>query len=137
MGRNDIIEDRFQIKGWNVLVLYECTCDDIDSIIETLKDINCPTIFIKEALDNLETCNLDTGLTYSNLTLKSSVIIINKTSSFEELINSISHEYFHLICHISKGLHIKNEEELATLNGNLNMRSYKIIEKLNQKVGSE
>jgi hypothetical protein len=47
-----------------------------------------------------------------------------------QLINTISHEYYHLICHLSKALNIKDEEELATLNGNLNMRSYKIVKKL-------
>ena len=71
------------------------------------------------------------------ITLKSSVIVINKTSSFSELINTISHEYYHLICHISKALDIKDEEKLAYLNGSLNMRSYNIIKDLERKVGSE
>jgi Zn-dependent peptidase ImmA (M78 family) len=88
-------------------------------------------------LNNLETCNLNIGLTYSNLKLESSVIIINKTSSFSQLINTIAHEYFHLICHIAKALDIEDEEKLAYLNGDLNMRSYNIIEKLSRKVGSE
>ena len=131
-----MIKDSFNIYNWNIIVLYECTCNDIDYIIETLKDINCPNKFIKEALNNLETCNLNIGLTYSNLGLKSSVIIINKTSSFAELINTIAHEYYHLICHISKSLEIEDEEKLAHLNGDLNMRSYKIVEKLKRKVGS-
>lgn len=77
-----MIKDEFIIYDWNVIILYECTCDDIDYIIETLKDIKCPNKYIKEALNNLETCNLNIGLTYSNTTLKSSVIIVNKTSSF-------------------------------------------------------
>jgi hypothetical protein len=77
-----MIIDEFSIKNWNVLILYECTCDNIDFIIETLKGIKCPNKYIREALENLETCNLNIGLTYSNIKLKSSVIIINKTSSF-------------------------------------------------------
>lgn len=132
-----MIKDKFSVKNWNVTVLYECTCDDIDSIIETLIDIKCPNKYIKEALDNLETCNLNIGLTYSNITLKSSVIVINKTSSFAQLINTIAHEYYHLICHISRALDITDEEELAYLNGDLNMRSYKIVEKLKNEVDSE
>lgn len=125
-----MIIDKFSIYNWDITILYETTCDDIDVIIQTLKDINCPNTYIKEALDNLEECKLNSGLTYSNLKLKSSVIVINKTSSFSQLINTIAHEYFHLICHISQVLNITNEEELANLNGNLNMRSYKIIENL-------
>lgn len=125
-----MIIDSFKIRGWEVKVFYECTCYDIDFIIETLREIHCPNRYLLEALDNLEECSLNSGLTYSNIKLKSSVIIINKTSSFSQLINTVSHEYFHLINHISKALNIEDEEELANLNGNLNMRSYKIVEKL-------
>ena len=132
-----MIKDSFIIKNWKVTILYECTCEDIDYIIETLKDIYCPNKYIKEALNNLETCNLNIGLTYSNITLKSSVIVINKTSSFNQLINTIFHEYFHLIMHISKALEIEDEEELAYLNGDLNMHSYNFVEKLKNKVVPE
>lgn len=125
-----MIKDNFSIYDWNVVILYQCSCDDIDSIIETLKEINCPTKYIIQALNNLKTCSLNIGLTYSNTLLKSSVIVINKTSSFAELINTISHEYYHLICHIQKALEIEDEEELAHLNGNLNMRSYNIVKVL-------
>jgi hypothetical protein len=31
-----MIVDKFIIYDWEVTVLYECTCDDIDIIIETL-----------------------------------------------------------------------------------------------------
>ena len=132
-----MIIDKFSIYNWRVTILYECTCDDIDYIIGILKDINCPNKYIKEALHNLQSCNLNIGLTYSNTNLQSSVIVVNKTSSFAQLINTIAHEYFHLICHISKILGIEDEEELAYLNGNLNMRSYKFIKKLEREVGSE
>ena len=132
-----MIIDKFSIYDWKITILYETTCDDIDFIIETLMDINCPKYYIERALDNLEECKLNSGLTYSNLKLESSVIIINKTSSFEQLINTIAHEYFHLISHISKILNIEDEEELANLNGNLNMRSYKLVRRLECEVGSE
>ena len=125
-----MIIDEFSIFNWKVTILYETTCDDIDFIIRALEDINCPQDYINRALDNLEECKLNSGLTYSNLRLKRSVIVINNTSSFSQLINTIAHEYYHLISHISKILNIEDEEELATLNGNLNMRSYQIVKKL-------
>ena len=128
-----MIKDIFYEYDWKITVLYETTCNNIDYIIETLSDIQCPKYYINRALDNLEECKLDSGLTYSNTSLKSSVIIINKTSSFAQLINTISHEYFHLICHISNVLEIEDEEELANLNGNLNMRSYNIVEDLRNR----
>ena len=128
-----MIIDKFSVYNWRITILYETTCDDIDFIIETLMDIKCPVKYINKALDNLEECKLNSGLTYSNIRLKSSVIIINKTSSFSQLINTIAHEYFHLICHISDVLEIKDEEKLANLNGNLNMRCYNIIEDLRNR----
>ena len=132
-----MIIDKFIIYDWEVTVLYECTCDDINIIIKTLQDINCPNKYIREALHNLQTCNLNIGLTYSNTQLQSSVIVVNKTSSFSQLINTIAHEYYHLICHVSKVLEIEDEEELAYLKGNLNMRSYNFVKKLEKEVGSE
>ena len=131
-----MIVDHINTNNWNITIIYEATCDDIDFIIETLKDIKCPIQYIDRALDNLENCKLNTGLTYSNLNLKSSVIIINKTSSVYQLINTISHEYYHLIRHISKVLDM-DEEELAHLNGNLNMYSYKTVSNIFKEVGSE
>ena len=131
-----MIVDSFYIYNWKVTILYECSCEDINFIIETLKDINCPNKYIKEAFNNLKSCSLNVGLTYSNTKQKSSVIVINKTSSFAQLINTVSHEYYHLICHIQRTLKIYDEEQLAYLNGDLNMRSYQFIEKLKNKVES-
>ena len=128
-----MIIDTFYKYSWKIKIFYECTCDDTDYIINALMDINCPSKYIKEAIDNLDSCNLNIGLTYSNLNLRSSVIVISKTSSFAQLINTVSHEYYHLICHISKTLKELDEEDFATLNGNLNMQSYKILEKINKK----
>lgn len=77
-----MIKDIFYEYDWKITVLYETTCNNIDYIIETLSDIQCPKYYINRALDNLEECKLNSGLTYSNSKLKSSVIIITKTSSF-------------------------------------------------------
>lgn len=120
-----MIKDVIYKYEWKITVLYDCTCDDIDYIIEALKEIRCPNKYIKEAINNLETCALNIGLTYSNINLKSSIIVINKTSSVAQLMNTVSHEYFHLVNHISKALDIKDEEQLAYLMGDLVMHSYK------------
>lgn len=132
-----MIEDTFKIKDWNICILYYCTCDDTDYIVETLMGINCPIQYINEAIDNIDSCNLNIGLTYSNLNLKSSVIVISKTSNFGQTINTISHEYYHLICHLSRFYEDLDEEELARIVGELNMKSYNFLQKSDLKVGSE
>lgn len=130
-----MISDQFDVGEWHILIFYETTCEDTDYIVEALLDINCPNKFIKEAVDNLDSCNLNIGLTYSNINLRSSVIVVSKTSSKAQLINTISHEYFHLIQHISKALKIEDEEELANLNGELNMKSAILLQRYFEKVG--
>lgn len=130
-----MIKDTFEIKDWSVTILYECTCEDTDYIVESLMDINCPAQYIKEAVDNIDSCNLNIGLTYSNINKKSSVIVVSKTSSIPQLINTIAHEYFHLICHLQIGLNIEDEEELAKLNGDLNMKSFSFLQINFEKVG--
>ena len=57
-----MIKDNFSVYDWNITILYDCTCKDIDDIIETLKEIYCPIKYIKEALNNLKSCKLNIGL---------------------------------------------------------------------------
>lgn len=130
-----MIKDAFSIKNWKVLILYDSTCDDTDYIVEALMDINCPKHYIKEAIDNIDSCNLDTGLTYSNLNRQSSVIVVSRTSSHSQFVNTITHEFFHLVCHMQIGLDIEEEEELAKLMGELNMMSYNFLQNNFDKVG--
>lgn len=125
-----MIKDEFSIRDFDITILYEVTCDNTNTVIKTLKEINCPKYFLNEALDNLDSCNLNTGLTYTNIKLRKSVIVISKTSSFGQLMNTITHEYYHLICHIQKVLSTYDEEDLAQLMGFLTMRSYNIIKDL-------
>lgn len=128
-----MIEDKFFIKDWKIKIMYECTYRDLDYIIEALEDIDCPDNLVKEATDNINTKDLNIGLTYSNLNLRSSIIMIGKTSSFSQFINTVSHEYYHLMCHLRKGFNNPKEEELANLTGNLNMHSYNFIKKIFKK----
>jgi len=37
-----MIVDHINTNNWNITVIYETTCDDIDFIIETLRNIKCP-----------------------------------------------------------------------------------------------
>lgn len=131
-----MIKDIVRIKDWKLIILYDCTRKDINTVIQNLERIDCPQVLIDKAIDNLGTSSLNAGLSYSNLDLKSSVIVVSRTSSVGEFINTISHEYYHLMCHLRSAYPYAEEEEFATLTGNLNMQSYKIIEELFFKVDS-
>lgn len=112
-----MIELDLHIKqyGWILHIIAECDCSDNGYIVEQLQQIDCPDQLVREALDNLETCNYNIGLTYSNNKNKESVMVICKTSNQEQLINTFTHECFHFVQH----LRISSEEEMATLIGNI------------------
>lgn len=111
---------------WQVYIFYRVTCYYTDEIIGLLKSIGCPEYKAREAYDNLMSCKLDTGVTYSNFRLRKSVMVISKTSSPEEFSNSIKHECRHLEDHIATAFRMPlGGEEVAYLAGYLGAKLYK------------
>ena len=73
-----------------------------------------------KAYENMTSCSLDTGLCFSNPTVRESVLVIAKTSSAAEFFNSYEHEYQHLKGHIATALGFDpNGEEVAYMSGEL------------------
>lgn len=107
--------------NWAITVLLECNCSDISEILEHLQSISCPKYLQEEAINNLSSCENNIGLTYSNFKLNRTIMIINHTDNNAELINTITHECYHFIQHISKANNITDEETLASLTGRFNM----------------
>ena len=124
-----MIEKRIHIEkyDWDVILLLECDCSNNKSIIEYMEYLDSPDYIIYEALDNLETCNKNIGLTYSNKKKQTSIIIVSKASQNKEALNTVTHEFYHLVTHISEYYDITDDEEKATLMGNLCMVIYDII----------
>lgn len=116
-----------QKYSWAITILADCDCSDVEDIILHLKSIECPQKLQDQAVLNLNQCKLNTGLTYSNYLLRRTIMVINKTNDVEELMNTITHESFHFIAHLSKACSIKEEETLATLLGDFNMNMCDII----------
>lgn len=68
----------------------------------------------------MERCNLDTGLTYSNIQRRETVMVIALASSPAEFLNSFVHELRHMGDHILKGMeYTVGGEDIAYLTGNL------------------
>lgn len=106
--------------GWVVNIFYHVTCYRIDEIMDCLEEIDCPPEEMRISYDNLVSCRLNTGVTYSNYSLRESVIVISKTSSPEEFVNSFKHETRHLEDHIALALGMEaGGEEVAYLSGYL------------------
>lgn len=113
--------------SWTVTILYKCYHHDLPQIKDHLSSIGCSAVLIQQATDILTKSKFNTGLTYSRFLSRNSVMVLNETTNIEEMINSITHECYHLVQHINKYLHIDNKEELATLAGNLCMNMYILL----------
>lgn len=124
-----MIEKKIHIDkyDWTIILLLECDCSNNKSIIDYMEYMNCPDYIIYEALENLETCNKNIGLTYSNKKIQTSIIVVSKASANKEVLNTVTHEFYHLVTHISDAYNIIDDEEKATLMGNLCMVVYNII----------
>lgn len=113
--------------SWRVVLLMDTDCSDNKEIVKELDKIECPDYYVYEALENLETCKDNLGLAYSNKRLRQSVIVVGKTSSHAELLNTTTHEFYHLVTHISDTFDIEDDETKANLMGDLCMVVFNII----------
>lgn len=110
-------------------IFYRVTCYYTEEIIGLLKSIDCPKDKAREAYNNLVSCKLDTGVTYSNYKLRKSVMVISKTSSPEEFLNSLKHECRHLEDHIATAFKMPiGGEEVAYLAGYLGRMLYEDVQ---------
>lgn len=70
-------------------------------------------MFINQCLENIKDIY---GFTYSNKSIKKSVLYLNKHNSILDFINTISHESSHITTHINSNL---NDEQRSKIIGNL------------------
>lgn len=113
--------------NWAITILYECDCSDIPVIFDHLISIDCSPEFIEDVNSNLSKCKKNTGLSYSNYENRRTIIVINKHTSIDELINTTVHESYHFVQQLNKVCDIQDEETLATLQGNFYMNISKIV----------
>ena len=113
--------------NWRVTLLMDTDCSNNAEIIKELEKIECPDYYIYEALENLDTCKNNLGLAYSNRRLRHSVIVVGKASSHAELLNTTTHEFYHLVTHISETFDIEDDETKANLMGDLCMVVFNVI----------
>lgn len=97
-------------NDWAIYVLYSVSKDNL---VYYLKNINCPILFINQCLENIKDIY---GFTYSNKSIKKSILYLNKHNSILDFINTISHESSHITTHINSNL---NDEQRSKIIGNL------------------
>lgn len=106
--------------NWEIMAYYATSRYAVDEIMEQLWLIGIDAGNARRAFDNLTSGDLDTGLCYSNYSLRKSVIVVALTSTASEFMNSLTHEFAHACIHISTALGIdKQSEDFAYMMGNL------------------
>ena len=108
--------------GWEVNCYLAVDAYYAEEILADLEYLGCGEDIYAKAKRNLYRGEMDSGFTYSNKRIGKSVLVVGKTSSREEEINSIAHELRHLCDDIASayGLSLSGED-VAYLTGDVAM----------------
>lgn len=127
MIRQDIKLPQYK---WSVRVYYAVTRMYCDEIMEDLYDIGCRDKQLQTAYRNLSEGLVDTGLTFSNYDLGATVMVIAKTSTPAQFLNSYDHERKHLEAHIANAYGLDPYgEKIAYLCGEIGEKMYPVSRK--------
>lgn len=100
---------------WNVIVCHVANQEDVDEAMDLLSSIDCKGQPLLDAYDHISTDSSNKGLTYTNVSKKTSVVLICKSTSEGEYINSLTHEMFHVVAHICNHLEIDMQRRRTML----------------------
>lgn len=127
-----MIGQRFYIDkyDWQVMVLYEVGSDSADIVIGMLESICDDNKILDAAYESLSNGKPNTGFTYSDYDKHRSFMVIGKTTSIRETINTIVHEANHLKSHIATEFDIDEKgEEVCYLIGSIVGSMYNVFRK--------
>ena len=83
-------------------MLYDVRSRDAMYVRRCLRDLGCKGVPLEDASNLVLRGEANKGLTYSNVSLRKSVVAIGWTTSSGEYANSLSHEMLHVIQHIAE-----------------------------------
>lgn len=109
----------FDKYRWSVEVFIILSRPDIAEIMSAVKRAGGSKEVIESAHANLME-DFDSGFTYSSPKYRKSIMVVNRSSSMEQFINTYNHEKNHVEMHICEELRIDPySEEAAYLSGNM------------------
>jgi len=108
-----MIKSTIDVAGyWSIVLFVDVDYDDFDIIESALTDILAPISVIDEIYDKIS-YKLNSGVTFTNSNYRSSVVCINKGSTKEQVINTISHEADHIQAAICDYYNVPLDSEQA------------------------
>lgn len=116
MIRDEIIIERYD---WHVYVYMAASKDDAPEMLRKLESIGIDGQQYMRAERHLQKAfHEDTGMTYSNLDTRTTVMVIGRSTSEAETVNTFSHELRHLGDDLAEACRIHHHgEEIAYVTG--------------------
>lgn len=140
-----MIKQNFYLEDWDwyVTVYYAVDTLYMDDILGELEEIGCSEKKLDEIAESLAKQQYNTGLTYSNLKGRCSVMVIGLTSTPAQFQNTFDHEKGHLAMHICEVDKIDPfSEEYQYLTGDIGQSMFPVAKRflceycrINLKVG--
>ena len=91
-----MIKSVISVAGyWSIVLFVNVDYNKFNIIESALTDILAPISVIDEIYDKIS-YKYNSGVTFTNSDYRTSIVCINKTTSREQLINTISHEADHI-----------------------------------------
>jgi hypothetical protein len=116
---------------WRVQCFFAVDGYYLDDIMEKLWEIGCDSSNAQTAYENISSNELNTGLCYSNLRGRESIIVTAITTTAAEFAHSFVHEITHCATHIAQASNIDfKSEEFCYLAGDLAKLMHPYISKL-------
>ena len=118
MIRDEILIEQYD---WRVYVYLAATKDDAPEILRKLESIGIDGQQYMRAERHLQKAfHEDTGMTYSNLDTRTTVMVIGRSTSEAEMVNTFSHELRHLGDDLAEACGIPHHgEDIAYLTGDI------------------
>ena len=108
-----MIKSTIDVVGyWSIVLFVDVDYDNFDIIESALTDILAPISVIDEIYDKIS-YKLNSGVTFTNSDFKTSIVCINKGSTREQIINTISHEADHVQAAICDYYNVPLDSEQA------------------------
>lgn len=104
---------------WLVKAYFNTDVSNAEEILEELWSIGADMDTMRKAYRNLYGGLLNTGLTYTSGWYRETVLVVSKTTSALEFINSLVHEMNHAKTHICdiEGIDLKSEQASYFIGG--------------------
>lgn len=93
---------RLNIGNWSCGFYFAVDSYWHEEILRELVSLDAPTSIIRQISRKMSRDEMDSGFTYSNMKLHRSIVVVGRSSSGREFMNSFCHELRHLVDDISR-----------------------------------